>query len=504
MNCCRPSRRQALLWGSLAAATPLVAAGAASPAAAAAAGAAAPASASDILVIDLEVATVTDTSVVITWFTGSATAVDQYGFPEPVATDTELQLGLFDPATQSVVPGSMKTVLHDEQPTPYHYAEVYGLEPGTAYAYVALSNGQTAQQTSMQFPVGVGGSLDYPGLFTTLTTPPGSYLFTLALSNDLHMGEAESGIIENNWPPFFEQNPGLPPYPVVMLEAMLGDLRRPDRGADRLIVAGDLTSSAELSQATQVRQMLDGWGTLERDYFVSRGNHDRSMVGTAYDTCTAVPDTSPQHYDCWGDVFPYQLQQLQTYDVGGLRLIGLDTTTLDNAGGTMSSAQLGALSDALAQDPDRPTMLFGHHPITYESAATTEAGPAFDIDRPTAIALQQLYAQTPGVFFHHSGHTHRNKRTFLLDDTQSPVSSVEFLEVGATKEYPGGYSLLRLYTGGYTVSYYKNRADLARAWGQRSRHEYYTLYPHYMLGTIADRNHTVSVDLSGLQPLSSR
>jgi Icc protein len=169
----------------------------------------------------------------------------------------------------------------------------------------------------------------------------------------------------------------------------------------------------------------------------------------------------------------------------------------------MDSAQLGALGDVLRQDPDRPTLLFGHHPITYESAATTEAGPAFDIDRPTAIALQQLYGQTPGVFFHHSGHTHRNKRTFLLDGSQSPIESVEFLEVGATKEYPGGYSLLRLFTGGYMVSYYKNRTQLALAWGQRTRHEYYTLYPHYMLGTSADRNHTVTVDLSGLSPLRS-
>jgi 3',5'-cyclic-AMP phosphodiesterase len=492
MDCCRPSRRQALLWGSLAASAPLVAASAATPASA---------SSSDLLVTDLECVTVTDTSVVITWFTGSATQTDQYGFPLPVAANTELQLGLVDLATLSVIPGSMKTVLQDDSPTPYHYAEVGGLEPNTTYAYVALSNGQQAQQTSMQFPVGAGGSLDYPGIFTTLTTPPGSYLFTLALSNDLHMGETESGIIEDNWPPFFEQNPGLPPYTVVMLESMLGDLRKPDRGADRLLVAGDLTSSALLAQAQQARQMLDGWGTLQTDYFVARGNHDRSMVGSDYATCTAVPSTSPQHYDCWGDVFPYPLQQLQSYEVGGLRLIGLDTTTLDDAGGTMDSEQLGALTDVLQQDPDRPTLLYGHHPVTYESAATTEAGPTFDIDRPTAIALQQLYGQTPGVFFHHSGHTHRNKRTFLLDDTQSPIESVEFLEVGATKEYPAGYSLLRLFTGGYMVSYYKNRTQLALAWGQRTRHEYYTLYPHYMLGTIADRNHTVTVDLSGLSPL---
>jgi 3',5'-cyclic-AMP phosphodiesterase len=62
MECCRPSRRQALLWGSLAAATPLVAGAAASPAAAASAtpAAATTSSSSDILVTDLEVATVTE------------------------------------------------------------------------------------------------------------------------------------------------------------------------------------------------------------------------------------------------------------------------------------------------------------------------------------------------------------------------------------------------------------------------------------------------------------
>ncbi|MGH3421430.1 MAG: hypothetical protein ACRDOD_17800, partial [Streptosporangiaceae bacterium] len=204
------------------------------------------------------------------------TETDQYGFPAPVHADTELQLGLVDPATLTIVPGSLKIVLQDATPTAYHYAEVHGLTPGTFYAYVALSGGQQAQPSSMQFPVGAGGSLDYPGTFTTPSTPPGRYLFTLALSNDLHMGEGESGIIENGWPPAFEQDPGLPPYPVVMLSAMLGDLRQPDRAVDRLLVAGDLTSGPALSDATNVKQMLDGWGKIEQDYFVARGNHDRS------------------------------------------------------------------------------------------------------------------------------------------------------------------------------------------------------------------------------------
>ena len=156
MDCCnRPSRRQALLWTGLAAS-----------AAAITSATSASASTSDILVTDVEVATVTDTSVIVTWFTGSSTAVDAYGFPAPVATDTEVQLAPFDVTTLTA--GTYQTVYSDSTPTAYHYAEVTGLTPGTPYAYQALSSGQVAVRTSMQFPVGVGGSLDYANVFETL------------------------------------------------------------------------------------------------------------------------------------------------------------------------------------------------------------------------------------------------------------------------------------------------------------------------------------------------
>ena len=153
MNCCGPSRRQALLWAGLAAtAGALATGGTAETEAAGAATTAGPATAAggELLVRDLEVVTVTDTRVVITWFTGSPAAQDAFGFPEPVAADTELQLGTVDPTTLTVVPGSLKTVFHDAAATAYHYAEVTGLEPGRLYGYVALSNGQQAQPTSMQ------------------------------------------------------------------------------------------------------------------------------------------------------------------------------------------------------------------------------------------------------------------------------------------------------------------------------------------------------------------
>src|SRR5919201_3299731 len=52
-----------------------------------------------LVVTDAEVSTVTDTSVIITWFTGSADVLDRYGFPAPEPAGTELQLGVIDPVT---------------------------------------------------------------------------------------------------------------------------------------------------------------------------------------------------------------------------------------------------------------------------------------------------------------------------------------------------------------------------------------------------------------------
>jgi len=492
-----------------------------------------------LLPIDLEVVTVTDSSVVITWFTGSATETDAYGRPAPVPADTEVLLG--EPGRRV-----LRTVLQDPTPTPYHYAEITGLDPDRTYTFEARSAGEPAVQTSLQFP-GTRGSIDIPGTFTTLATPPGSYLFTVAVAGDTHIGENASGIIAAGWPQPFRQDPGLSPYPEVMLTAMLSELccparesgprgrppeiprdaspersatpsqanqGRPDPGTPReadperrppgipsgashpaaLIIVGDTTAEAAPRDVARVRELLDGLGQLGTDYMVVRGNHDRPHTGTRYAAGTPVP-SAPDHYDCWGDVFPHPRQQLSAYELGGLRIVGLDTTTLDAAGGTLDDAQLAELRRLLRDDPYRPTFVFGHHPVTYESDITTPASPGFILEQAKARELEALYAKAPGVFLHAAGHTHRNKWTSAPD-----APGTEFLEIAAVKEYPGGYSLLRLHTGGYLVSYYKTRADLARRWSQRTRGEYFGIFPHYAFGTIADRNHTVVRDLSGLRP----
>ncbi|MFE3291388.1 metallophosphoesterase [Rhodococcus sp. NPDC059234] len=432
---------------------------------------------------DLEVVTITDTSIVVTWATVSAVRVDDHGMPLPLAADTELRLGPADS------PAAPRVVLRDDNPTPFHYAEVHGLEPGREYRFEAYSNGLRAAPALLA--TGRPGAAESTGRVTALVPPPGRLLRTIALSNDVHFGEELSGIVAAGLPPGFRQEPGLLPYPEVMLTAMLADLRAPDRGADHLVVAGDLTDEASATDSAGVRALLDGWGVAGTDYFVSRGNHDRPHVGADYAGCSVLPAAN-DHHDCWGDVFSPR-QVMASFDLGGLRLLSVDTTAVDGSGGVVEPAQMAQIRDALRADPDRPTLVFGHHPVTAESGFSNVAGPSFVLNRPDSMQLQELYLRAPGVFLQHSGHTHRNRRT-----RPDNAASVEYLEIGAVKEYPGGYSLLRVYEGGYTVNFYKTRTAEARRWSQRSRGEFFGQMPEYTLGTAEDRNHVVLRDLSGL------
>ncbi|MFC4127258.1 metallophosphoesterase [Nocardia rhizosphaerae] len=59
-----------------------------------------------------------------------------------------------------------------------------------------------------------------------------------------------------------------------MTDALLHDIRRPERAADHLVVAGDLTDRDTAEQVTGIRARLDGWGRYGNDYLVCRGNHD--------------------------------------------------------------------------------------------------------------------------------------------------------------------------------------------------------------------------------------
>ncbi|WP_245650551.1 metallophosphoesterase [Nocardia harenae] len=428
---------------------------------------------------DLEILTVSDSSVAVSWTTGAFDAIGRWW---PVETDTELLLGPADS------PRSLPVVHVDPTPTAFHYAEVSGLEPGRRYTLEARSGGVPAVAGS---PL-ARWSAEHRLEFRTLTPPPGRLLRTIALANDVHYGEEVSGQITAALPTGVRQEPGMAPYPQVMLDALLADVRAPDRAVDHLVLAGDLTSDGTPRESAALRRRLDRWGEFGREVLVCRGNHDRPRAGLTWQSGARLAGSN--HFDCWGPHF-LPRQRLRDHDLGGLRVIGLDTTELDAAGGTIAPGQLAGLGSMLRAEPDRPTLIFGHHPVTGESARTNFGGPRFVLDRRDAAELHRLYARAPGVFLHHSGHTHRNKRTRPDTDIR-----VEFLEVASIKEYPAGYALLRLYEGGYMITFHTVRGADAQRWSARTRSQLFGLLRRYSLGSPADRNHVVRRDLTGLAP----
>jgi hypothetical protein len=205
-----------------------------------------------------------------------------------------------------------------------------------------------------------------------------------------------------------------------------------------------------------------------------------------------------QGNDCFHDAyFPGDELTYFSRDLSGLHVIGLDTYDKAGGGGDaggMSPAQLAWLQSDLAAHKDQPTLVFGHHPlIVRDSAFPITASNSLDAAQATSVL--DWYGQTPGVFLHHAGHTHRNHLTL------SPaVPGVTLQEVAAAKEYPGGFSILRLHTEGYAMNFYKSRSDLARQWSERSRQEILGYWPQFAFGnTVADRNLVAKRDLSGLK-----
>jgi hypothetical protein len=449
--------------------------------------------------MNAELVTLTETSVIVTWYTGVPGLTGDSLKPSP--QDTELRIG--------TSPLRMRTVLHDSTRTPFHYAEVHGLEPGRTYYYQALSRGVPALPATNASgnPIGVA-TTTLSGLrgltdvftFTTPQPPAGRHLFTLALANDIHMGETVAGLIKTvgkvQIPPGITQVAGEPPYPEVMCEAMVADAKA--RCAHKMLVAGDISSEGAPVDLDRAMQLLDRFGPYREDYFVARGNHDRAHSGPQYDSCS-VSTIDKSNRDCFKDVFdPHSTTWFAT-QIHELDILALDTYDRAGSGGNngkLSPQQVDWFTKELAKEPDRPKLVIGHHPITLSSDVVNEEPLIFDLDLPQSQRVQQLYAKTPGVFFHHAAHTHRNYRS-----ASTVAKHVVFQEVGATKEYPGGFTLLRVHEGGYAINFYKTRSELAREWSERTRGEYLGvgLSAFYQSGSIGDRNYVVAHDLSGLR-----
>ncbi len=92
------------------------------------------------------------------------------------------------------------------------------------------------------------------------------------------------------------------------------------------------------------------------------------------------------------------------------------------------------------------------------------------------------------------GHTHRNFVAYDAD-LRTP-----FVELGATKEYPGGVSLLRFYAGGVMRTFHRMDEPFCREWVRTTAQQVYGRQPEYTRGPLSARAFVHPYDARVPQP----
>jgi len=372
--------------------------------------------------------TVSDTEAVFTWVTDSL-------------SDTHVWIGEDEPATDLDLSGP---------PTRVHYAHVRNLRPETAYRYRLVSGDKAAPVTDRS-----------PGLFRTLGTPPGEYLFSFATLNDSHVGEEVAGLIclggvclnegfRSPWPDR--------PYWEFTNRAAVEAINR--LGPAFVIHKGDITSEFRQEEFVAARNILDG---LRMPYHVLRGNHDRA----------GKPGEREEDY--FRTVFALDRTWRHFLYADHLFLL-LDSCNPETGLPAIGEEQFRWLQDVLEAYPDKRGFLFLHHAVTREAPlwALTPA------DRDRLVGLLAAHGRIAGVF---SGHSHR-----AFVSRAGPTGEVPFVETPAAKEYPGGFCLYRVYQGGYLQTFYRSACSDCLDWFEITKGEYWGLAPAILFGRLSDRN----------------
>jgi len=156
--------------------------------------------------------------------------------------------------------------------------------------------------------------------------------------------------------------------------------------ADVVLATGDLVHAGDVEEYAMLRELLS---ELAMPVYLVLGNHDhRGNFRKVFGDSEYLPETSEfLHY------------AIEDHPV---RLIGLDTVVPGRAGGELCKRRLAWLEDALEVAPERPTVLFMHHPPFRTSIEHMDV-----IGLEGAEAMGRLVERHPQIERILCGHLHR-------------------------------------------------------------------------------------------------
>lgn len=200
---------------------------------------------------------------------------------------------------------------------------------------------------------------------------------------------------------------------------------------DCLISTGDHTHDEQESSLRAVRGMLEPW--LDRLVLVPGNHDDRSLIRQVF----------PDHVPRASGPLTFAVQ------VGGWRLIGLDSHIPGEVPGRIDPNQLDWLRGELADHCDQPTGLFLHHPPVPIGSIWMDA-----IRLQNGAELVDVVTQSPQVRFVSCGHLHYEYQSSIGQASffTTPATSVQFDPAGTTatlSTQSPGYRIFELDADGF-------------------------------------------------------
>jgi Icc protein len=186
--------------------------------------------------------------------------------------------------------------------------------------------------------------------------------------SDLHIGGSENGI-----------------EPLPRLEAVIAAIRSLPNRPDAALISGDLTDDGAEAGYRIARELLS---QLHIPLHVIPGNHDdRARLREAFD----LPGvgSGPINY---------------SVEVGALRLVAFDSIVPGQDPGDFPPEQLGWLDEALAAEPEAPTLLALHHPPLSTGIVEWDA---INLSMQQREELAEVVARHPQLRAIVGGHLHR-------------------------------------------------------------------------------------------------
>lgn len=376
--------------------------------------------------------------------------------------------GSVDAEARILVDGECRAV---SQGSGTRAVRIQGLEPDVEYRLEIVVGGAPPSPSERYFP----------RRFRTHPAPAAEQTASFATLNDLHFGEPRFGGQLTDDHEYGEEAPGFPvvhsedtevPYWRFMNEDAIAEIEA--SRVDAVVIKGDI---ADRGRVDQFEAAAGAFARFSRPHHAFLGNHDYygRHAGEEVD----------------GYALLGQPPAPRTLELGGWRLVLLETAEPGEHHGVLCDDRLGWLEDSLEEvrEAGQPALLLmHHHPVPPEHA---DRYPNTIGIRPEhSLRLFDLIGRHPQVRGVLIGHTHRNRiRRYVAS------GPVPFVEVNCTKDYPGGWAHYRLFEdGSFRQEVRRTASARALEHSSRCRHCFRGFYRDFALGALEVRSFVVPPD----------